>query len=86
VDTWIFHTKQSKLIKNINEFDLTMGVGSVDNILPYKFYKNGFDIFNEPLFIQTFHNHHNEYRTWNKNHLFDNEFFYLSCYPNIINK
>ena len=84
-DTWIFHTKQSKDIKNVNEFDLTMGVGSVDNILPYKFYKNGFDVFNEPLFIQTLHNHHNDYRTWKKNKLFDNELFYLSCLPNLRN-
>jgi len=85
-DTWIFHTKQSILIKNINEFNLTLGISSIDNILPYKFYKNGFEIFNEPLFIQTLHNHHNNYRTWEKNHLFDNEFVYLSCLPNLINK
>jgi hypothetical protein len=85
-DTWIFHTNQSKKIKNMNEFDLTMGIGSVDNILPYKFYKNGFEVFNEPLFIQTLHNHHNDYRTWKKNNLIDNEFFYLSCLPNLRNK
>jgi hypothetical protein len=83
-DTWIFHTKQLGEI-NINDFDLTMGVGGVDNILPYKFHKNGFKIFNEPLFVQTLHNHHNDYRTWEKKKLFDNEFIYLSCIPNLRN-
>ena len=84
-DTWIFHTNQSNNIKNINDFNLTMGIGSVDNILPYKFYKNGFAVFNEPLFIQTLHNHHNDYRTWKKSELIENQYFYLSCLPNLIN-
>tara|TARA_Y100000389_G_scaffold200407_1_gene240724 strand:- start:974 stop:1768 length:795 start_codon:yes stop_codon:yes gene_type:complete len=85
-DTWIFHTNQSNKIKNVNEFNLQLGFAGVDNILPYKFYKNGFSVFNEPLFIQTLHNHHNDYRTWKKNNLFANEYYYLCCRPNLINK
>lgn len=85
-DTWIFHSNNIKNIKNIDDFNLTMGIGSVDNLIPYKFFKNGFEVYNEPLFIETFHNHHNDYGTWKKNNLFDNEFFYLSCLPNLRNK
>jgi hypothetical protein len=86
VDTWIFHTNQSNKIQKKKEFNLKLGVAGIDNILPYKFYKNGFNVFNEPLFIQTLHNHHNDYRTWLKTDLFENEYYYLSCFPNLINK
>ena len=40
-DTWIFHSNNIKNIKNIDDFNLTMGIGSVDNIIPYKFLKTG---------------------------------------------
>tara|TARA_B100001093_G_scaffold508464_2_gene570719 strand:- start:799 stop:1581 length:783 start_codon:yes stop_codon:yes gene_type:complete len=85
-DTWIFHSNNIKNIVNIDDFNLTMGIGSVDNIIPYKFLKNGFEIYNEPLFIETLHNHHNNYRTWKKNNLFKGENNYLSCLPNLTNR
>lgn len=65
-DTWIFYSNQKNNIKNTEEFDLKMGMNGVYNIIPYKFLRNGFEVFNEPLFIETFHNHHNDYRTWKK--------------------
>lgn len=85
-DTWIFYSNQKNNIKNTEEFDLKMGMNGVDNIIPYKFLRNGFEVFNEPLFIETFHNHHNDYRTWKKSELIENQYFYLSCLPNLRNR
>ena len=85
-DCWIFHTNNLKYIKNLTKFNIEIGVGGVDNIIPYYFYINNFEIFNEPLFIQIFHNHHNNYRTWDANKLIKDEKNYLSCVPNINNK
>jgi hypothetical protein len=85
-DTWIFHSNNIENIKNIDDFNLTLGIGGVDNIIPYKFLKNGFGVYNEPLFIETLHNHHNDYRTWEKNNLIKGEYNFLSCLPNLRNK
>jgi hypothetical protein len=84
VDTWIFHTNKIQYFNNINDLDVKLGTRGIDQIIPYFFYMNGFKIYNEPFFIKTYHNHHNNYRTWEKNAVIPPKM--LLCSPNLKNK
>lgn len=54
-DTWMYHTNCK--IKKINSFDFILGRLGCDNILPYLLVKQGIYVYNQPLYIQTFHLH-----------------------------
>lgn len=85
-DTWIFHTNQLQYIKNITDFNIEIGTPGIDQLLPYLFYKNNFEIYNEPFFIRTFHNHHCERQSWvNQYNPVNMGKNLLSCWPNLEN-
>ena len=85
-DTWIYHSNFNIPKEKRYQYDKYFGWAAIDQILPMLFYKDGFEIANEPYFIKTYHCHENDYRTYlatdttsEKRHFGD----YLLCFPNI---
>lgn len=54
-DTWIFHSNCK--VKDLNNFDFILGKLGCDNKLPYLLVKQNIYVFNQPLYINTFHLH-----------------------------
>lgn len=67
-DTWIIHSNSMvPLSPPINAvfFDVLLGQQGCDNKLIYLFKIFGFEIFNEPNFVRTYHNHSSQIRNYN---------------------
>ena len=54
-DTWIFHSNFNP--KNRSIFNFKFGVPGCDNKFLYLLSISGFEIFNDPYFVKTYHNH-----------------------------
>ena len=64
-DTWIFHSKCR--VKQLNNLDFILGKLGCDNKLPYELVKQGIYVYNQPLYINTFHLHKTTKRDYNFN-------------------
>lgn len=62
-DTWIINNKFVDMI-NLNSIDFHLGIGGCDNAIIHRIKICGFEIYNEPFLIKTYHVHQNSYRSW----------------------
>jgi len=62
-DTWIFHSKCR--VKQLNNLDFILGKLGCDNKLPYELATQGIYVYNQPLYINTFHLHKSIKRDYN---------------------
>ena len=63
-DTWIFHTNFTILENQEKVMNITLGQPGCDNKILYILSILGYDIINDPLYIQTFHNHKSKQRDY----------------------
>ena len=82
-DTWIFHTnglKYGHIYNNLlNQLNIPMGILGVDQIIPYKFFKLGYEIRNEPLLIKCYHYHTSYSRNYKEENKLKDD--YLLVFP-----
>lgn len=64
-DTWIIHSNQTFTKKELDIFKIQLGVPGCDNKITYLFKILGYDIYNDPATIKTYHCHENTERTYN---------------------
>jgi hypothetical protein len=58
-DTWIVHSNHSFTKKELNVFKIQLGTPGCDNKITYLFKILGYDIYNDPEYIKTYHCHIN---------------------------
>ena len=63
-DTWIVHSANSFTKKELNIFKIQLGIPGCDNKLTYLFKILGYEIYNDPVYIKTFHCHENTERNY----------------------
>lgn len=63
-DTWIIHSNHSILLEQCKVFNFCFGVPGCDNKLIYLFKILGYTLYNDPLFIRTYHNHNSQIRNY----------------------
>jgi len=63
-DTWIVHSNHNFTPKQLSIFKIKLGTPGCDNKINYLFTMIGFIIYNDPLFIKTFHCHANQERNY----------------------
>jgi hypothetical protein len=63
-DSWIFHTNYIPSSKELVTMDFSMGVPGCDNKLIYLLKVFGYQIYNDPHHIRTYHNHASNIRTY----------------------
>ena len=56
-DTWIVHSNHSFTKKELDTFKIHLGIPGCDNKICYLFKILGFEIYNDPLYIKTYHCH-----------------------------
>ena len=61
-DTWIIHSNHSFTKKELDIFKIQLGVPGCDNKITYLFKILGYDIYNDPTYIKTYHCHENPKR------------------------
>lgn len=54
-DTWIIHSNNKLTKKEISLFNFELGLQGCDNKIIYLFKILGYDIYNDPYFVKTFH-------------------------------
>ena len=64
-DVWIFHSSNNVKPNHRDIFDFYMGKAGCDNKLIYLFQILGYQCFNEPRIIKTYHNHNTQVRNYN---------------------
>jgi len=64
-DTWIFHSNCK--IKNTKPFNFILGKLGCDNIVAYECVRQNIYVYNQPLYIRTFHVHKSTTRDYNIN-------------------
>jgi hypothetical protein len=64
-DTWIFHSKFPIIERAEPLFNIQLGSAGCDNKILYLFNILGYEIVNDPLFIQTWHVHSTNIRNYN---------------------
>jgi len=64
-DTWIIHSNQTFTKKELDIFKIQLGVPGCDNKITYLFKILGYDIYNDPVHIKTYHCHANTERNYN---------------------
>ena len=57
MDTWIIHSSNQLSKKEIRLFRFDLGTPACDNKVIYLFKLLGYDIYNDPHFLRTYHNH-----------------------------
>ena len=62
-DSWIFHSNFNP-IEAKSAFNFVFGNPACDNKLIYLFHVLGFEVFNDPFLIKTYHNHKTEQRNY----------------------
>ena len=62
-DAWMFHSNNNP-IKALSAFNFVFGHPGCDNKLIYLFHVLGFEVFNDPFFIKTYHNHQTDQRNY----------------------
>ena len=63
-DTWIVHSNHSFTKKEMDIFKIQLGIPGCDNKVTYLFKILGYDIYNDPLYIKTYHCHENMQRNY----------------------
>ena len=63
-DTWIIHSNNNLTDTEIRAFRFEMGKLGCDNKLIYLFKLLGFDVYNDPKLIRTYHNHREPTRNY----------------------
>ena len=63
-DTWIVHSNHSFTKKEMDIFKIQLGFPGCDNKITYLFKILGFEIYNDPLYIKTYHCHANMERNY----------------------
>jgi hypothetical protein len=63
-DTWIIHSNHPFTKKQLSIFNIKLGTPGCDNKINYLFTITGYNIYNDPLFIKTFHCHRNQERNY----------------------
>jgi hypothetical protein len=81
-DTWIFHSKYNPY-KDRKIFNFMFGKPGCDNKLVYLFILIGFEVFNQPYFVKTYHIQESELRNYGCGPLPKP---YMLISPNIINQ
>ena len=64
-DTWIIHSNQTFTTKELDIFKIQLGIRGCDNKITYLFKILGYEIYNDPEHIKTYHCHTNTERTYN---------------------
>ena len=65
-DTWIFHSNFNIKKEHRKILNFELGIPACDNHINYVFAILGFNLYNEPYFIKTYHFHKSEFRTYNQ--------------------
>ena len=63
-DTWIVHSNHSFTKKELDVFKIQLGIPGCDNKITYLFKILGYDIYNDPMYIKTYHCHANPVRNY----------------------
>jgi hypothetical protein len=63
-DTWIIHSNQTFSKKELDIFKIQLGIPGCDNKITYLFKILGYDIYNDPLHIKSYHCHTNTQRNY----------------------
>ena len=63
-DTWIVHSNHSFTKKELNMFKIQLGIPGCDNKITYLFKILGYEIYNDPEYIKTYHCHANFKRNY----------------------
>jgi len=58
-DTWIYHSNQNMKLSDYNRFDFPFGKMGCDNVFLYLLNELGYQLFNVPQQIRTYHQHAN---------------------------
>ena len=68
-DTWIVHSNHAFTAKQLSIFKIKLGTPGCDNKVNYLFTVIGFEMYNDPLLIKTFHCHANTERNYSQSKL-----------------
>ena len=63
-DTWIVHSNHTFTKKQLNILKIQLGVPGCDNKITYLFKMLGYEIYNDPSYIKTYHCHANTSRNY----------------------
>jgi hypothetical protein len=63
-DTWIFHTNFIPSKQEIIKCNFELGIPGCDNSIAYLFHSFGYQIYNEPFIIKTYHYHTTNIRNY----------------------
>ena len=66
-DVWIYHSKFNNILHNKNIFDIELGTPGCDNKIIYLFKLLGFNCYNEPEIIKSYHFHKIMTRNYDQN-------------------
>jgi len=79
-DTWIYHSKFN--IKDIQKkkFCFNFGIPGCDNHIMFLFFSLGYEMFNVPHLIRTYHNHSSNIRHYNESKRIRKGYSYLQVY------
>ena len=66
-DVWIYHSKFNNILHNKNIFDIELGTPGCDNKIIYLFKILGFNCYNEPEIIKSYHFHKIMTRNYDQN-------------------
>lgn len=84
-DTWIFHSNFNLPRDKRKPLRKHLGKAGIDHIIPKVFFKNNYEIANEPFYIKTYHFHEGDYREWNNSNKYRIIRYsedYLFCFVN----
>lgn len=63
-DTWIVHSNHSFTKKELDIFKIQLGIPGCDNKITYLFKILGYEIYNDPVYIKSYHCHANTERNY----------------------
>ena len=66
-DVWIYHSKFNNILFNKDIFDIELGIPGCDNKIIYLFKLLGFNCYNEPEIIKSYHFHKIMTRNYDQN-------------------
>lgn len=66
-DVWIYHSKFNNILFNKDIFDIELGIPGCDNKIVYLFKLLGFNCYNEPEIIKSYHFHKIMTRNYDQN-------------------
>lgn len=77
-DTWIYHTSQMNVNKQILELtSIFLGMPGCDNKITFNFHSLGFKCFNTPWNVKTYHNHQTQIRNYTSNDVIQKPYLFL---------